>query len=48
LKRKIPLSDDILKKVKTYQRIYKKVISVARQGKNDRIIKKSVRNSKTL
>jgi hypothetical protein len=38
----------ILKYVKTYQRIYRKVISVARQRENDRIIQRSDKNSKTL
>jgi hypothetical protein len=48
LKRKISLSADTLKYVRTYKRIYKKLISVARERENDRIIQKSVRNSKTL
>jgi hypothetical protein len=42
------LSADTLKYVKTYQRIYKEVIYVARRRENDRIIQKSIGNSKTL
>jgi hypothetical protein len=37
-----------LKYVKAYQRIYKNVISVARQRGNDRIIQRSVKNPKPL
>jgi hypothetical protein len=48
LKRKMSLSVHILKYVKTYQRIYRKVISVACQRENDRIIQRSDKNSKTL
>jgi hypothetical protein len=48
LKRKMSLSVHILKYVKTYQRIYRKVNSVARQRENDRIIERSDKNSKTL
>lgn len=42
------LSVHTLKYIKKYQRIYKKVISVARRRENDQIIKRSVKNSKTL
>jgi hypothetical protein len=34
--------------IKKYQRIYRKVISVARQRENDQIIQRSINNSKTL
>jgi hypothetical protein len=42
------LSVHTLKYIKKYQKIYKKVISVARQSENDRIVKRSVKNTKTL
>jgi hypothetical protein len=42
------LPDHSFKYIKKYQNIYRKVISVARQRENDRIIKSSVNKSKTL
>jgi hypothetical protein len=42
------LSVHTLNYIKKYQRIYRKVISVARQRENDRIIQRSINNSKTL
>jgi hypothetical protein len=48
IKKKMSLSDHSLKYIKKYQKIYTKVISVARQRDNDRIIKRSVNKSKTL
>jgi hypothetical protein len=48
LKKQISLPDHALKYIKKYQNIYRKVISVARQRENDRVIKRSVNKSKTL
>jgi hypothetical protein len=48
LKRKISLPVHTLKYIKKYQKIYRKVISVACQRENYRIIQRSNNNSKTL
>jgi hypothetical protein len=42
------IPDHALKYIKKYQNIYRKVISVACQRENDRVIKTSVNKSKTL
>jgi hypothetical protein len=42
------LPEHALKYMKKYQNINRKVISVARQRENDRVIKRSVNKSKTL
>jgi hypothetical protein len=48
LKKQMSLPDHALKYIQKYQNIYRKVISVARQRENDRVINRSVNKSKTL